>query len=531
MSGPLTIGYRLPLWVIHALILAVLCVMAGLYSVRMGTDTNWDLKNYHFYAPYALLNGRIGFDLLPGQMQTYFNPFANLPAYFTIRWFNDQPHIVAFLLGAPAGLYAYALGQIAWLMTQAKLGPGWPAWIATAMVTWLGMSGAGVLPLVGTTTNDVTYAGLIMVSVWLVLRAAAASPAELSQHRTAFVVAGALAGAALGLKLTNIIYAAPLGLLVLFFLGFRPAVWMGVAMVGGFLVTFLPGAILLWREFGNPTFPLNNHIFRSVDYFSIAVLDLRFLPRSAVQAIFYPFYWIEPNTELVTELRMRDARVALGYVAALIVVGSWLGMLLRRGSFAGARPSFLLLAFCVAAYAAWVHLFGIYRYLVIVESLAGVLVFLALATLLVGWPRLILASLTLIAVGSVALTLYPGWGRTRITAQAIQVQPLPVPPGALVVMVGGAPHSYLVPFMPPDVRIVSISNNLVNSAQEHGLNRRLRRAISEHTGPVWSLTAPNDNPQVTAAELAAYGLRLAGRCELIRSNLEPGGHRLCELTR
>ena len=42
-----------------ALILIVLCVLAW----QDGPDANWDLRNYHLYNGFAILNGRFGRDL------------------------------------------------------------------------------------------------------------------------------------------------------------------------------------------------------------------------------------------------------------------------------------------------------------------------------------------------------------------------------------------------------------------------------------------------------------------------------------
>jgi hypothetical protein len=52
----------------------------GLVSIVLGQDVNYDLRNYHFYNAYALLNSREEIDLLPGQLQSFHNPLLDLPA-------------------------------------------------------------------------------------------------------------------------------------------------------------------------------------------------------------------------------------------------------------------------------------------------------------------------------------------------------------------------------------------------------------------------------------------------------------------
>lgn len=514
----------------QALLLAVLCGLTGLYSVRLGTDSNWDLRNYHLYTAFAFLHGRLGFDLAPAQMQSFFNPLPNLPFYALVQTLNGQPRLVAFLMGLPAGVYAFALGQIAWIMARRSLGPGRPALLATAVVTLMGMAGAAVAPTIGGTMNDVTIGGLVMVALWLTLRAADPPFPEPRRLVVQMALAGLICGAALGLKLTNILYAAPLGLLILVLLGLRAAIVAGLAMGVGFLLLWAPFALMLWREYGNPVFPMYNDIFHSPDYLPIRLADERFLPRDWMQALFYPFYWLRPTTGLVTELTMRDARLALGYLAAFV-----LGVaLLRRGpwreTLRAERPVILLLLFCIGAYALWAKTFGIYRYLLVVESLAGVLLLLALARLMpaTGWR---VAGVTALAALAVMLTtIRPNWGHVRYGAQVVRLDPVPMPADGMLLIAGDDGLGYVVPFLPPGVRAVAIYNNLIRPGQETGLARRIRDAVASHRGPFRVLVSSDLTPEQVAPFLTPFGLQL-GACIRLRSTLEPGGHGFCEAER
>ena len=40
---------------------------AGILSVALGPDDNWDLLYYHLYAPFAYLHGRYLYDIGPAQ--------------------------------------------------------------------------------------------------------------------------------------------------------------------------------------------------------------------------------------------------------------------------------------------------------------------------------------------------------------------------------------------------------------------------------------------------------------------------------
>lgn len=83
-----------------------LMVLFGFVSLREGLDVNWDLKNYHLYNAYAFMNDRLGHDIAPAQMQTYFNPILDLPFYYLVTLI-DSPRLIAFLMGSLHGIVAF----------------------------------------------------------------------------------------------------------------------------------------------------------------------------------------------------------------------------------------------------------------------------------------------------------------------------------------------------------------------------------------------------------------------------------------
>ncbi len=517
-------------WGPQTLLLAVLCGLTGLYSVRLGTDSNWDLRNYHLYAAFSFLHGRLGFDVVPAQFQTFFNPLPNLPYYFLVRTLNDHPRLIAFLMGLPAGLYAFALARIAMMMASRTLGRGWPSMSVAAVVTLMGMTGAATITAIGSTTNDVSVGALVMVALWLTLRVADAPGLERRDLALQMLLAGFVCGAAVGLKLTNIIYAAPLGLLILALLGLRAAIAAGLAMAIGFLLFWAPFAWMLWREYASPVFPMYNDLFQSADYPSVRIGDTRFLPRDWMQALFYPFYWLRPSAGLVTELIMRDPRVAIAYLSSLVL---GLGFLFRgswRETLRTERSTVLLVVFCIATYAIWTKIFGIYRYLLVVESLAGVLLVLAFGRLMPqgAWRKT--AATGIVALAAMLMTIAPNWGHVRHGAQAVRLDPLPIPPDGLLLIAGDDGLAYVATFLPAGVRAVGIYNNIVRPGEETGITRRVHATVAQHHGPFYLLLGEDVTAERAAALLAPYDLRL-GSCGIIRSNLQPGGHAFCEVAR
>ena len=56
-----------------------LAVGFAVFVLVRGKDVSWDVRNYHWYNPYALLTGRRGFDVAVAQHATYYNPMVDVP--------------------------------------------------------------------------------------------------------------------------------------------------------------------------------------------------------------------------------------------------------------------------------------------------------------------------------------------------------------------------------------------------------------------------------------------------------------------
>src|SRR5262249_21361655 len=80
----------------------------GITAVLMGKDGGWDLQNYHWYNPYALLTQRLGFDVAVGQHATYYNPLADLPFYLIAS--QGPPWLAGAFLGALFGIAVAMIG-------------------------------------------------------------------------------------------------------------------------------------------------------------------------------------------------------------------------------------------------------------------------------------------------------------------------------------------------------------------------------------------------------------------------------------
>src|ERR1051325_11236165 len=91
-----------------ALVIALFVTVAfGALSVHFGQDANWDLKSYHLYNPFQLLNGRLRLDFNAVGFQNLFNPLLDLPYYFiSVSLLPHHPRVVAFIMGLNNALLA-----------------------------------------------------------------------------------------------------------------------------------------------------------------------------------------------------------------------------------------------------------------------------------------------------------------------------------------------------------------------------------------------------------------------------------------
>ena len=95
-----------------ALLLLVLGpLLCGVAALQLGQDANWDLRNYHWYNAYALLDGRHGYDLLPSQTPFFYNPLLDVPVFLLGRLLSGQQ--LGFFLGVVQGLNFCLLFMIA----------------------------------------------------------------------------------------------------------------------------------------------------------------------------------------------------------------------------------------------------------------------------------------------------------------------------------------------------------------------------------------------------------------------------------
>lgn len=493
----------------------------------MGQDINWDLRNYHFYIPFSFLHDRQGWDVAPGQVANFYNPLLYVPFYYLVS--AVPPMIVGFVIGALQGLNGALLVEITRDMCE-RVKPQERRWVPWLMAV-LALTGAGFVWELGTSFGDTVLSAIILLCLWVNLRVVGYWGAVLHRYAWAMVFwTGLLAGAVAGFKQPFAMYAVGLcGA----FLVISGQWWRNVAIAFVFGVGVLLGMSAtagfwfaeLWHRYGNPLFPYFNEVFQSPWAWLGPYRDERFLPKSALDAFLFPFTFITDPFHS-GETPFRDARIATWYVVLFVFLGTMLVRLWRPvGRTVRAVPADLryLTVFLALSLGAWLKLFSIYRYAVVLEMAALLAVWFMLRHLL-GESFLrfrTVIALSLVAVA--AVTQAGSWGRTSWGTSYFGVT-LPKQGSlddAVVLLTGYEPLSYVIPFFPESARFLRIQSWFTGPSPTPNLSDDLMQSVvREHKGAMYVLFRDTEG-SMTVDALTAYGVRLdPERCEQFEPHVE-----------
>ncbi len=456
-------------------------VLLGLMSVAIGQDANWDLRNYHVYNVYALLNDRIGFDLAPARFQTYFNPTLDLLYYGLNRWLSAP--VVGFVMGALHGLNFVLVFAIARQLTGAAADLRLPLLLAAAAVLGPGFRGE-----LGNTMGDNTTAPLLLGALYLILSRWQVLLDHGARAAVAVLCAGLLMGLGTGLKLTNVPYAVALCLALFavplpFRRRFGLAFLFGVGVLAGVALTGGWWFLKMWHTFGNPLFPQFNNIFHSPWAAETGVIDTSFLPRTLAEYLRWPFIFAG-DFHRVTEVAHNLGMWPVTYVL-LAVLGAMALLRRLRGAAlptVSPRGRFFLLFFGLA-YLVWMRLFSIYRYLIPLELLVPLAIWLLWRGIAASAPAARrLAGATLVVLLLCAMPT-PKWGNAQWGAQAYsaEVPAFELPAQSVVFFAQPEPPmGWLVTMFPPQVKFIGVDTGFPESP---AWRQRVRQAVAERNGP------------------------------------------------
>ncbi len=507
-------------------------------ALLLGQDVSWDLRNYHYYSVYAWLNHRVTYNIEPAQLQTWLNPLVFLPHYWLIN--HAPPQVAGALFGVIAGFNCIVVYALARCVISANTRA--MAIFLSALSAAVGLSGPEFLANLGTTSSDISTTIPVLAGLFAICWSLRPERSANEQY-AAYAAAGVLFGAAAGLKLTAMSFALGLALtlVVLWFrkgFGTQRFALYSAGGVLGFLLTGGYWSWFLWKHYGNPILPYYNTVFRSPWVVTDNWRDSGGVPRTLLTAVSYPFQWFI-GLHPTSHERLRDARFALLSIAVPLCLLAILWRTLRRHNADRPAPEqpliatshfWLLMLFSLFSYVLWIKTFAIYRYLLPLDLITGLILLLALDRLIPN-RRFKITVFVLLALFSIA------WSkpsrRERIPYRqmdwfGVQLSPAASAPNTLFIILKHGPLGYVVPFLPESDRVIRINGNMPLHLNTR-MGQEAMKLISQHTGPIRSLSqAPAD--QTDRALLSQFGLVLdESRCETFTTSVEP--LKTCLITR
>ncbi len=350
--------------------LTVALPVLGLWALRAPlVDVGYDTLNYHVMHGERGLWGPL---FPPGDFYPYFFPFLNPAADLVTAMFRA-------VLGYRGGTVGSALalvwtGEILWRL----LAPSVTDERVRAVAVLLAVTAEGMLWEVSGYMVDLLSLPVLLEATRLAT--VDGLPLRPLHRRTATL--GLVLGLAVALKLTNLVFVLPIGLVALVrWLGPRPgrpgaAAILGASAAGlvAIALPVAPHALLLLAKTGSPVFPYFNELFASPFYPQTDIKDARWGPTSAAEALVWPLLSVF-RPERLSEFETTTGRLAFGWVAALAALVAF-----RKDSRLRAISAIVLVGGLL-----WSLGTGYHRYGLFLELLGGLLVAL-IAAKLMGWP-------------------------------------------------------------------------------------------------------------------------------------------------
>lgn len=426
--------------------LAGLLLCAGL-SWFKGQDTNWDQLNYHRYIAWAFFHHRLGLDLAPAGLQSYFNPGLDLPLY----WLNE--HLpgpwVGVIVGGWHGLVFVFTLLIAREVWPFESGKGLLLSVLAgvlAPVFWAGL---------GNSMGDNAAAVLMLAALYGLLRFVRTAWEDGRAPVWRWVaLSGFLLGACVALKLTNAPPAIAMGVALLLHLPSWRHVWLvlGLIVPAGLLGFALGGGwwfYEVWRQFGNPFFPQFSNLFPSPLTERMSIMDQRFIPDNLGSLLLRPVLMLVEyriTSEFFVLPLLWPLWFMLGLLALWHLARERLGQTPMGKRWSVAQR--FVLIFVLLGVVLWARLFGIYRYTAALEPLLPLCMSLVLWRIgQSGWHPWVKRGLVL----SMVCTVCGGavnWGHTGWAERSFRSDGEVALAGSkpLLLVVGNG-NSWIVPFM------------------------------------------------------------------------------------
>lgn len=144
-------------------------------------------------------------------VNSFFNPLPDVPLYYMIKYFNDFPFLISFLQGLWFGLLMYVIYRTIFCYFDISKNEGKVKAFVCFLIV---ISGNATFFQIGVSSNEIMLAVFYLLSFYLLSEEIFIKQ---SGRKSSFIVAGFVLGAAMGLKLTGVIYCITSGITLIVF--------------------------------------------------------------------------------------------------------------------------------------------------------------------------------------------------------------------------------------------------------------------------------------------------------------------------
>lgn len=362
----------------NILMLLFFCIIAVSISLHFRYEIISDFSNYHYYLPWAFFNDRTFTDIALAMENSYHNPLADMPYYFLVKYFNDNPTVFYIYTGMYYGILIFIFYKLCRLVFK----PEQKTELLLTMI--IAMTGFATLSQIGTSSNEILVCSGIMAGLYLLYK-----ELFVLQKERGYIlfISGGIMGMMLGLKLTVIVYCVAAGCTLILFYKIlqtpvKTIVIFALGGLTGFLIVNGWWMYILYEHFGNPLFPYLNNVFKSPYYAEKFLTYSDFYEKEAADYFLFPYKAsFQLNNQVTSETEMLDVRLALGYtiLLATIIVG-----IFKRNLISIIKQHqniVFLVVFSVISYALWLQIFSIIRYAIPFEMLIALFIVLYFSAL------------------------------------------------------------------------------------------------------------------------------------------------------
>jgi hypothetical protein len=249
----------------------------------------------------------------------------------------------------------------------------------------------------------------------------------------------------------------------------------------------------MWSVFGNPLFPQFNQVFHGPLAAPIGIGDTGWVPKGVAEKLLWPFI-IAYHPERTIEIPLAQILWPMLYLAFVALAVRALRARVLAQPQVMAPPVRFFLVFFALSYLGWLNLFGIYRYLVPIELLAPLALWLVAHGLMRSEFARGAAGYGLVLALAAALPLH-SWGHADWARRAFggETPAFAHPEDSMVFTVhGDPPMGWLVPLFPDRLAFVALGSGFPESP---AFAQRVADMMAARRGPVYvMLTADRHDP-------------------------------------